>query len=527
MPTTLVWDTQEAEQGQAGFQNLLVAGDRVVAWGSTRVASYQLSDGGRVWNQLLPSGADTLQDVAATGTSVVVAYNDRLRALALSNGTQQWSSPGVVTPQLVIADGWIYTSNATSFGRFALANGAAGWSKPTTYSFGRVEAVDGDTVYVWDPQFDFGPPSPSVLRALSTSDGSLRWEYDVPSRVASVAVTGGVVWLTSTDIYSQGRNGDLIALNRATGVEARRISFEDNIYGWTDVAFGAGKVVLDQGGSFGGSTPRTLRVFGLAGPVPSITTKVLPIGRVGSAYAFDLESTVGAATWTLQSGSLPGGLAVSAAGALTGTATTATSVRMTLRATAPNGRTDDRAFTLQVVPATSSGRVDVDGPRRERQPVRRRQRTARPRGHPELLVPLEDRTSRSLGDGLHAGRGRLRHPDVRGAVGRAPQGVGHHRHHRQPRAGVGGQARRRRASWGARRSPATGSSCRATTGTSTPATSRPVPRCGGPRPRRGCPSAARARWSSARPSWCATRRTVSAPTPWRAAHRCGAEPPHP
>ena len=54
------------------------------------------------------------------------------------------------------------------------------------------------TVYVWDPLFDFGPPAPSVLRALSTTDGSVRWEYDVPSRIGSLAVTGGVVWLTST-----------------------------------------------------------------------------------------------------------------------------------------------------------------------------------------------------------------------------------------------------------------------------------------------------------------------------------------
>ena len=351
----LVWDTQEAEQGQAGLQNLLIVGDRVVAWGSTRIASYQLSNGDRAWNLLLPSGADTLQDVAATGSTVVVAYNDRLRALALSNGAQQWSNPGVVTAQLVIADGWIYTSNETSFGRFALASGAAGWSKPATFSFGRVEAVDGDTVYVWDPQFDFGPPSPSVLRALSTSDGSLRWEYDVPSRVGSVAVTGGLLWLTSTDIYSQGRNGNLIALNRATGAEVRNLHFEDNIYGWTDVAFGAGKVVLHQGGSFGGSTPHTLRVFGLAGPVPMVATKVLPIGRVGSSYSFDLESTSATATWSLHSGSLPGGLTLTGTGKLMGTPTTVGSGRMTLRATAPNGRTDDRAFTLQVVPAASSG----------------------------------------------------------------------------------------------------------------------------------------------------------------------------
>ena len=351
----LVWDTQEAENGQATHQHLLVVGDRVVAWGNTRVASYQLSDGGRAWNLLLPSGATNLQDVAASGSTVVVAYDDRLRALALSNGAQQWSKPGVTSPQLVIADGWIYTSDAASFGRYALADGAAGWSKPATYIYGRVEAVDGDTVYVWDPQFDFGPPAPSVLRALSTTDGSQRWEYDVPSRIGSVAVTGGVVWLTSTDIYSQGRNGDLIALTRTTGAEQRHIHFEDNIYGWTDVAFGSGKVVLHQGGSFGGSTPHTLRVFGLAGPVPTITTEVLPIGRVGSAYSFDLQSAAGGSSWSLGSGSLPGGLALSGAGVLSGSPTTAGSVRITLRATAPNGRTADRALTLQVVPATSAG----------------------------------------------------------------------------------------------------------------------------------------------------------------------------
>ena len=350
----LVWDTAEAEAGQTPHQYLLVTGDRLVAWSNTRLASYRLSDGARTWSLLLPSGATNLQDVAASGSTVVAAYNDRLRALALTNGAQLWSKAGVVTPQMVIADGWIYTNDASSFGRYALADGAAGWSKPATYSFGRVEAVDGDTVYVWDPLFDFGPPAPSVLRALSTTDGSVRWEYDVPSRIGSLAVTGGVVWLTSTEIYSQGRGSDLIALDRTSGAERRRVHYEDNIYGWTDIAFGSGKIVLHQGGSFGGSTPHTLRVLGLAGRVPSITTEILPVGRVGSAYSSTLESVVGSATWSVQSGVLPSGLALSPAGTISGTPSAATTVRMTLRATAPDGRTADRAFTVQVVPATSS-----------------------------------------------------------------------------------------------------------------------------------------------------------------------------
>ena len=51
-----------------------------------------------------------------------------------------------------------------------------------------------------------------------------------------------------------------------------------------------GHVVFDQGGSAGGSDPRRLRVYGLAGARPDITTKVLPLGRVGSPYSFDLDA---------------------------------------------------------------------------------------------------------------------------------------------------------------------------------------------------------------------------------------------
>ena len=103
----------------------------------------------------------------------------------------------------------------------------------------------------------------------------------MPSRLGSVAIAGDMVWLTSTGIYSQEHASDLIGLNRATGEQRHRSSFDDNMYGWADVAFGAGKVVFAQGGSFGGSTPRTMRVYGLGGPRPTIADKVIPLGRVG------------------------------------------------------------------------------------------------------------------------------------------------------------------------------------------------------------------------------------------------------
>ncbi len=288
----LVWDTTETDPGQT-LQNHLILGNKLVAWSQDRVATYRLSDGQRVWQQLLPAGATWIHDVAALGTSVVVAYDDRLRALSVANGGQLWSKADVVTSQIVIADGWVYTNNGNGVSRYSLAAGAAGWSVLAGQDIYRIEAADNDTIYVWNAVFDFGSPSPSVLRALRTTDGSQRWQYNVPSRIGSVAVTGDLVWLTSTEIFSQGRGSDLIALNRLTGAQLKQFHFEDNMYGWTDVAFGAGKAIVHQGGSFGGTTPPTLRVFGLAGRRPTIATRVLPIGRVGSAYSFQLRNEAG------------------------------------------------------------------------------------------------------------------------------------------------------------------------------------------------------------------------------------------
>ncbi|HNQ07304.1 MAG TPA: hypothetical protein PKH97_08985, partial [Tetrasphaera sp.] len=81
--------------------------------------------------------------------------------------------------------------------------------------------ADNDTVYVWEAVFFFGPPNPSTLHALRTTDGSEKWSYAVPCRLQSFAVTGGVVWLTSSNIYSQGQSSDLIAVNRASGAELK------------------------------------------------------------------------------------------------------------------------------------------------------------------------------------------------------------------------------------------------------------------------------------------------------------------
>ncbi len=348
---TLVWDVHETDPG-ASMQYFQLTADRLVAWTSTRVAVYRLTDGQRVWQQLLPSGADFINDVVVSGTTLVVAYNDRLRGLALTTGAQTWVDSGVLSSTLVAANGWIYTNHQGAVKRYAAGDGAAGWSALPDGNIYRVLGADADTVYVWEAVFDFSSPYPSIIHALRQSDGTQRWQADVPSRVGAFAVAGDVVWFTSTGIFSQEHASDLVALSRASGQQLVSKHFEDNMYGG-NAAFGGGKVVFSQGGSFGNPVKAALRVYGLAGPVPVLATAALPLGHTGTPYSATLTAAPSGATWTLRSGSLPSGLGLGANGTISGTPTAAGLSRITVRATGTNGRFTERSYPIQVVTGTT------------------------------------------------------------------------------------------------------------------------------------------------------------------------------
>ena len=115
---------------------------------------------------------------------------------------------------------------------FALATGAAGWSVPVADAY-QLLGVDGDTVYVWSAFFDFSDPDASTVHALSTADGSQRWESAVPfpGRVRGFAITGDLVWAISTGIFSQSHASALVAWNRATGAQLFLDELGDNTYG--------------------------------------------------------------------------------------------------------------------------------------------------------------------------------------------------------------------------------------------------------------------------------------------------------
>jgi hypothetical protein len=85
-------------------------------------------------------------------------------------------------------------------------------------------------------------------------------------------------------------------------------------------------------------------------PVLSVNPVFLPDGAVGAAYSATLTCPAGLAplSFTVSAGSLPAGLTLSAAGALTGTPTTAGSSTLTVSVTDAAGCSASRAYTVDV-----------------------------------------------------------------------------------------------------------------------------------------------------------------------------------
>jgi hypothetical protein len=106
-----------------------------------------------------------------------------------------------------------------------------------------------------------------------------------------------------------------------------------------------GGAVSNNGGGGGGNN------------TPSITTAVLPFGTVGTAYSATLAATGGKApySWTVKSGTLPAGLALSSGGSVSGTPTAAgTAGPLVFQVTdASNNTASSRNLSLKVDPAAS------------------------------------------------------------------------------------------------------------------------------------------------------------------------------
>lgn len=191
------------------------------------------------------------------------------------------------------------------------------------------------------------------------------WVFNAPT-LAAATQQAILYW----DISDTTTNPDGTALapgvrwSFPTGADIRIIDLTDLTTGSATLAAGARVVV----GSFptGTSDISDEPNFGLAAivaqpPPPPVLAIVsdgaLPGGGVGVSYAHAFSASGGATpySWSLQSGALPDGLSLSAAGVLTGTPTTAGTFNFTVRVTDKVNATATQAFAIVITAEAGGG----------------------------------------------------------------------------------------------------------------------------------------------------------------------------
>lgn len=117
---------------------------------------------------------------------------------------------------------------------------------------------------------------------------------------------------------------------------------------------------------YAGVVPQGSEIVGVYkcnGPVGAVSGAPVPWaenlagGTVGTAYSETISTSGGTSpyTYSLQSGSLPGGCTLSSAGVISGTPTTAATYTFTVLVTDANGITGTQTFQITMSTAASSG----------------------------------------------------------------------------------------------------------------------------------------------------------------------------
>lgn len=91
-------------------------------------------------------------------------------------------------------------------------------------------------------------------------------------------------------------------------------------------------------------------------PQLQITTSTLPNGQVGAAYSVTLQASGGTAPlmWSISSGQLPAGLALSTAGVISGTPTASGTVKLTIGVSDASGSSASATLTITIAAATAA-----------------------------------------------------------------------------------------------------------------------------------------------------------------------------
>ena len=190
----------------------------------------------------------------------------------------------------------------------------------------------------------------------------------VALRVTTTSLPNGPVgvaydqWLAAEG----GAGGNTWMLNGGSLPAGLSLAADGHITGTPTTTGPSPFTVLVQDSS-GASAAQPLTIM-IAPPPVVVTTSSLPAGAVGTAYsaAFDATGGVGGFTWSLDDGSLPGGLSLTPAGGISGTPTAAGTFLFTVRATDSAGAFNAVGLAIDIsapavtIDTTSLGGATVD-----------------------------------------------------------------------------------------------------------------------------------------------------------------------
>jgi large repetitive protein len=244
-------------------------------------------------------------------------------------------------------------------------------------TFGRVysqtlAATGGTTPYTWTLSADTLPAgltlsAGGVISGTPTGTGTSSFTVQVTdaasrtdTQALSIVVGTGVTVTTTTlpagtvgTAYSQtlaaGGGTTPYAWSVASGTLPAGVTLSAaGVLSGTPTAAGTSIFTVQVTDAASRTNTQALSI--VVGTGVTITTTTLPAGTVGAAYSQTLAATGGTTpyTWSVASGTLPSGVTLSAAGALSGTPTAAGTSNFTVQVTDAASRTDTQALSIVV-----------------------------------------------------------------------------------------------------------------------------------------------------------------------------------
>jgi len=193
---------------------LVVKEGWVVAASETRMTALRASDGSVVWQR--DTTALQKERAAIDGNTLFVPLaNGRLQAVDLANGAVRWESPlGGSPAEPVVVGGRIYVGATDKYFYCVNAsNGKRVWRFKVGSSIRGRASTDGDRV--------FFAGLDNLVRALSRTSGSQRWQRGIPFRpFAGPSVAGGSLFVAGPVI-------EMLMLNPVNGTETGRLKFPE------------------------------------------------------------------------------------------------------------------------------------------------------------------------------------------------------------------------------------------------------------------------------------------------------------